>query len=404
MSTIIGVSKLSKTYRLYRGPRALFKELFLGIPSHTRVSALQDLTFQIEEGEAFGVVGDNGAGKTTLLKVLTGTAFPTSGTVQVDGTVSALLELGAGFHPEFSGRQNIYFNGAVMGLSRESIEQREAEIVAFSELGDFIDEPVKTYSSGMHVRLGFSIATGFDSEILIIDEALAVGDQRFQKKCTDQILSFKRSGGTILFCSHNLQQVRTLCDRALWLHRGEVRSLGAAGEVVDEYTDFVRGETHDQSGTQHSEPVHETICWIEKVILSDEEGVRRNRFDSGDNLSLEVWAHFGDEFSGTPGIGVSIVRNDGVVVYTVSSTMDRKDLKKVGSRQYYGKIEYTNPPLLSGQYHFNVVTTDQENMQAYSLVEEAEPFTIHDSGLDFGLVRLSHHWVDNGKDETSGSC
>lgn len=391
MRTIIEISGLSKIYRLYRGPRALFKELLLGIPSHTSVKALKDLDFRVNQGEAFGVVGDNGAGKTTLLKILTGTAFPTSGTVKVDGSVSALLELGAGFHPEFSGRQNIYFNGAVMGLSREEIQEKEEEIIAFSEIGQFIDEPVKTYSSGMYVRLGFSIATGFDSAILIIDEALAVGDQRFQKKSTDRILAFKRSGGTILFCSHNLHQVRTLCDRAIWLHQGEARSLGIAPEVIDEYTHYSR----DQRKSEFSKSGKESICWIEKVSLSDRTGLHRHRFQSGEDLILEIFAHFDKDFVGVPGIGVSIVRNDGVVVYTTANTMEDKVLKRTGSGQFYGRIEFTDIPLLSGSYYFNVVTTDQENMQAYSLIERAEPFRVGDSGPDFGLVRIPHKWTSD---------
>ncbi len=397
MTSIIEVSDLTKIYRLYRGPRALFRELLLGLSSHTSVIALEDLDFHVTAGEAFGVVGDNGAGKTTLLKILTGTTFPTSGTIKVDGSVSALLELGAGFHPEFTGRQNIYFNGAVMGLSRERIKTQEEGIIAFSELGKFIDEPVKTYSSGMQVRLGFSIATGFESAILIIDEALAVGDQRFQKKCTDRILTFKRSGGTILFCSHNLHQVRTLCDRAIWLHRGQIRSLGKASDVVDEYTHFVRGENVDQSRQELSQTGQGHICWIEKVRLSDPSGERRDRFTSGKDLILEIWAHFGDGFKGVPGIGVSIVRNDGVIVYTTSSTMDHATLNRVGPTEFHGKIEFRKLPLLSGKYCFNVVTTDQENMQAYSLVERAEPFTVTDPGPDFGLVRMSHRWI--GTDE-----
>jgi len=392
MTTIIEVTDLSKIYRLFRGPRALFKELILGLPSHTRIDALKGLAFQVQKGEAFGIVGDNGAGKTTLLKILTGTTFPTSGTVSVNGSVSALLELGAGFHPEFSGRQNIYFNGAVMGLSREEIRSREEQIINFSELARFIDEPVKTYSSGMYVRLGFSIATGFDSKILIIDEALAVGDQRFQKKCTDRILAFKRSGGTILFCSHNLHQVRTLCDRALWLHGGEVRSHGDASEVVDQYTHYSRGEEVDQGDSRNISPGQESLCWIENVRLVDRSGVERDRFDSGEDLILEVHAHFDNGFEGLPGIGVSIVRNDGIEVYTTSSTMDQRELTRKGPEKYLGKIEFVNLPLLSGQYYFNVVTTDQENMQAYSLVEKAEPFRISDAGPDFGLVRLPHRW------------
>jgi hypothetical protein len=177
------------------------------------------------------------------------------------------------------------------------------------------------------------------------------------------------------------------------LHRGETRSLGSAGEVIDDYTHFVRGEGEERKDSQHPESGQESICWIEKVRLSDREGVRRDRFESGDDLILEVWAHFGDSFRGVPGIGTSIVRNDGLVVYTTSSTMEQQKLRKTGPDQYYGRIEFRQLPLLSGQYYFNVVTTDQENMQAYSLMEKAEPFTLQDSGPDFGLVRLPHCWT-----------
>jgi ABC-type polysaccharide/polyol phosphate transport system ATPase subunit len=392
MAPIIRVADLSKIYKLYRGPRSLFKEIFLGIQAHTAVNALSEVTLEVAKGETFGVVGNNGAGKSTLLKVLAGTAFPTSGTAEVKGSVSALLELGTGFHPQFSGRQNIYFNGALMGLRRDEIQQREKDIVEFSGLQEFIDEPVKTYSSGMYLRLGFSVATGFDSSILIIDEALAVGDQQFQKKCTDRILEFKRSGGTILFCSHNLYQVRTLCDQALWLHRGQAKSLGPAADVVDEYTHFIRdpdsGETSD-----HREPTAPGICWIEEARLLDKEGKRRDRFRSGEDLFLEVWAHFSEGFEGTPAIGVSIVRNDGVLIYTTSSTMDRIRLRQVETNRYYGRIQFLRLPLLSGRYHFNLSTTDQENMQAYNVLERAEPFTVSDPGPDFGLLRMDHSWI-----------
>ena len=210
MRAAIRVSGLSKIYKLYWGPRSLFKEMFFRIPSHHALWALRDIDLEISEGEAFGLIGRNGAGKSTLLKILTGTAFPTSGSMEIQGRVSALLELGAGFHPDFSGRENIFFNGALLGYSHEEIRQREQEIIEFSELEEFIDRPIKTYSSGMYVRLGFAVVTGFDPSILIIDEALAVGDQSFQKKCTDRILHFKQVGKTILFCSHNLYQVKTL--------------------------------------------------------------------------------------------------------------------------------------------------------------------------------------------------
>ena len=181
MRPAVRVSQLSKVYKLYWGPRSLFREMLLRVPSHQPFWALREISFEVGEGEAFGIIGENGAGKTTLLQILAGATSPTSGSVNLEGKASALLELTAGFHPDFTGRQNIYFNGALAGLNRDQIRESESEIIAFSELREFIDKPVKTYSSGMYVRLGFALATGFDPSILVIDEALAVGDQRFQK-------------------------------------------------------------------------------------------------------------------------------------------------------------------------------------------------------------------------------
>jgi len=249
MKYAVSVNNLSKAYRLYSGPRAMLKELLFNIQGHQLFTALHPLSFQIAAGEAFGVIGNNGAGKSTLLKLLAGTCVPTTGDFSIDGNVGALLELGVGFHPDHTGRDNIYFNGAILGLTRKEIDTRIDSIIAFSELEKFIDEPVKTYSSGMYLRLGFSVATGFDFPVLIIDEALAVGDQKFQKKCTDRIIDFKEKGGTILFCSHNLHQVKLLCERALWIHEGENRFLGPARETVEAYQAFLR----KNNGSQHSD-------------------------------------------------------------------------------------------------------------------------------------------------------
>jgi hypothetical protein len=281
-----------------------------------------------------------------------------------------------------------------MGFPRDEIQRRERDIIAFSGLEEFIDEPVKTYSSGMYLRLGFSVATGFDSAILIIDEALAVGDQQFQKKCTDRILEFKRAGGTILFCSHNLHQVRTLCDRAIWLHRGRTRSSGPSAEVVDDYTHFIRDQGDGEVPDARARKIESGICWIEGARLFDKDGNERHKFRSGEDLILDVSAHFSDNFEGVPGIGVSIVRNDGVLIYTTSSTMDKILLCKEGPNRFSGRVRFSGLPLLSGRYHFNLSATDQENMQAYNVMEEAEPFTISDPGPDFGLVRIDHSWMD----------
>ena len=395
MKPVVQVFDLTKEYRVYPGQRSLLKEMLFRIPSHRLITALRDITFAIPEGEAFGLIGDNGAGKSTLLKILTGTTFPTAGAAEVVGEVSALLELGTGFHPEFSGRKNIYFSGALMGLSREEVQGREQDIIDFSELEDSIDQAVKTYSSGMYVRLGFAVATGFDPSILIIDEALAVGDQRFQKKCTDHILDFKRRGKTILFCSHNLYQVKTLCDRALWLRRGKAESLGEASKVVEHYIDYLReedrGEVTAVPQRVEADGSGKEICSIQKVQLSTPEG-QRLEFRLGDTLQVEVWAYFGPNFKGTPGIGVAIVRNDGTVVYCTSSAVEGIALRKLEPNSFYGQLVFPKANLMSGRYYLNVFATDQTNIQAYGSLDRVEPFRVSCLDPDVGMVRLEHEW------------
>ncbi len=391
MSTAVVVSHVSKVYKHYWGPRSLLKEILLGVTAHSPQWALKDVSFDLEEGEAFGIVGDNGAGKSTLLKILAGTAFPTVGEAKVSGRISALLELGAGFHPEFTGRENIYFNGALQGLSREEIKEREDEIIGFSELSEFVDKPVKTYSSGMFLRLGFAVATGFDPVVLIIDEALAVGDQHFQKKCTDRITQFRREGKTILFCSHNLYQVKTLCERALWLDRGAVLALDSSARVVDQYTNELRQERTPTEGHASEHPKESLDCAIDKVAILDAAGRPCSDFTTGDCLRLDIWAFFGNGFRGTPGVAASIVRNDGVVFYTTTNTQDGVELLELEHGRFYGSLVFPNLPLLSGLYYFNVVTTDQDNLQAYHIVERAAGFTVQ-SPTDSGSVRLEHHW------------
>jgi lipopolysaccharide transport system ATP-binding protein len=396
MSAAIRISKLSKVYKHYWGPRSLLKEVLFRIPSHHEMWALRNITLEIEPGESFGVIGDNGAGKSTLLKILAGTAFPTQGTAEVQGKVSAMLELGAGFHPEFSGRDNIYFNGALMGMSREEIKDREKEIVEFAELEEFIDKPVKTYSSGMYVRLGFAVATGFDPDILIVDEALAVGDQRFQKKCTDRIMGFKRHGKTILFCSHNLYQVKALCDRALWLNRGSAEGLGQAADTVDEYSNFLREEKKPGGAASNGRSAKESqVCWIDKASLRNGSSSQERRFSTGGSLELDIWACFRPNFQGTPGIGVSLLRNDGVMLYTTATTMDKVPLRELSPNYYYTRIVFPEIPLMSGLYYFNISATDQDNMQVYDVMERAEPFSISYPGPDFGLVKLHHYWPED---------
>ncbi len=392
MSSIIRVSGLSKVYKHYWGPRSLLKEVIFGVVSHHQQIALKDVGFELAEGEAFGVVGNNGAGKSTLLKILAGTAFPSSGTVRVTGRVTALLELGAGFHPEFSGRENIYFNGALLGLSREDIRAREKEIVEFSELQDFIGKPVKTYSSGMYLRLGFAVATGFDPSVLIIDEALAVGDQHFQKKCTDRILGFRREGRTLVFCSHNLYQVKTLCERAMWLDKGVVRAIGPSDQVVEAYTDELRQETKtsSQNGNGGEPPAETADSWVSEAVMTGANREPKSEFLTGETLRLAISGVFRSGFRGRPAFGVSIVRNDGLSVFVTSSIQANAELTRAGEDTYAAVLILPELQLLSGAYLCHAFTTDQDGIQAYG--GKFIRFSVKSEPFDQGLVKLDHRW------------
>ena len=243
MSAAIRFEAVSKRYRVVHQRPFLAKQvlrMLLQRPSTTREFwALKDIGFSIGSGESIGVIGDNGSGKSTLLALIARTSYPTRGTVSVEGRVGPLLELGAGFHPDLTGHENIYLNAALMGLSREQVEDRFADIVAFSGLGDFIDAPINTYSSGMKARLGFAVVAHVDPEILLLDEVMSVGDAGFQVKCEQAIDGFRARGVTIFFVSHTLSLVEKLCSRSLWIHRGKLSADGPSGEVIQAYQDYL---------------------------------------------------------------------------------------------------------------------------------------------------------------------
>ena len=224
----IRADSISKVYRLYDRPFDRLRELVFRTPRHRPFHALKNVSFELPAGGALGLIGENGAGKSTLLKVVAGTTRATSGSIERNGVVASILELGMGFHPEFTGRENARMNAALLGLTGAEIRRRLPEMRDFAELGDFFDRPVRTYSSGMALRLAFAVATHADADVLIVDEALAVGDGYFQKKSVDRITDFQKRGGTLLFCSHALYYVALLCDRAIWLKNGDVAAAGPA--------------------------------------------------------------------------------------------------------------------------------------------------------------------------------
>ena len=233
----VRIKNMSKDFIVYGDKANTLKERFIRFKDNKKDvrHVLKDINIDIEKGETVALIGVNGSGKSTLLKLITKIIYPTKGKIIVDGKLTSLLELGAGFHQDFSGRENIYFNASIFGLSKKEIDKRIDDIIEFSELGDFIDSPVRTYSSGMYMRLAFSVAINVDADILLIDEILAVGDAHFQEKCLNKMLELKKLGKTMVFVSHSSSSVRFLCDKAVWLSNGVVRKYGATDEVLNEY-------------------------------------------------------------------------------------------------------------------------------------------------------------------------
>lgn len=233
----IKVEHVYKIFEVYMDKANSLKEkmLFWNRNKKERREVLQDINLEIKKGEAVALIGVNGSGKSTLLKLMTKIIYPNKGKIETYGKLTSLLELGAGFHPDFSGRENIYFNASIFGLTKKQIDDRLNDIIEFSELGSYIDNPVRTYSSGMYMRLAFSVAINVDADILLVDEILSVGDQHFQEKCIEKMKELKKTGKTMVFVTHSLSSARELCDRAIWLHKGHIRLDGETNKVIDEY-------------------------------------------------------------------------------------------------------------------------------------------------------------------------
>jgi ABC-type polysaccharide/polyol phosphate transport system ATPase subunit len=279
------LTNLGKLYRVYATPRQRLLELVTGRNHHQDHWALQGIELEVEQGEAVGVIGNNGAGKSTLLKLVTGTIAPTTGQVNYSGRLTAILELGTGFHPEFTGNENLFYAGALMGVSKQEIASRYDQIVEFSELGDALSQPLKTYSTGMVVRLAFSLVTMVNPEILIIDEALAVGDRNFQKKCLKRMIEIQQSGTTILFCSHSMHHVMQFCSRAIWLENGIARAVGEVSDVVDQYvaSSLPDKDLYSMTQAKESQDKVDLHCQVTEMTLHPETHIRR-----GDKLVVKI--------------------------------------------------------------------------------------------------------------------
>jgi lipopolysaccharide transport system ATP-binding protein len=396
----IHLQGVSKYYRLYRHDLDRVREMLTGRPCHQAHYALRDITLAVQPGEVLGVVGKNGAGKSTLLKLLAGTLQPSTGVVTIEGRVAALLELGASFHPEMSGHDNIYLNAAILGLSRRQTDALYADIVAFSGIGEAIGRPVKTYSSGMFVRLAFAVATHIDPDILIIDEALSVGDGVFARKSFDRVMDFKRSGKTILFCSHSLYQVEALCDRVLWLEQGEVKADGAPATVITAYDEFLRmqaprdetpGLPESPASRAELESRYGELPRILGVqVRVDGKLARAHKVLSGQS-TVEVEVQFyAPGALPTPSIGLTFTGGDGRIVASVGSVNDGITLQHDGGGK--ARVSFPQFPLLKGSYNLDVYLMCEQGLHIYEAVIQATELHVEQKGLALGIVELPHQW------------
>ncbi len=397
----ITVQNLSKTYRLYGNPWSRLTEKLPWGPDkpYREVHALRDVSFEVPQGTCVGLIGANGAGKSTLLKILTGTTYPTGGSFTLRGRVASLLELGAGFNQNFSGRENIFMNAALMGLSRKEAQAKYDEILEFSELGDFIKMPIRTYSSGMVCRLGFSVAVATDPEVLIIDEILAVGDMSFRRKCAERILEFKHSGKTMFFCSHSLYDVRQLCDRAMWIQNGELKMYDDSVVVTNEYATFsakhVKEEDAspwdaDQAGKPAPEPVQgEQLPEIVSSRLIDPETRKpRNTFMPGDDVAVEVHVKNGAVREKLH-LAIGALRTDGTLCVAVSTEFDDS---VIDAEEAVVTLLLPNIRLLSGEFVIPVWLLDEKGIHRFHERPTEDNLIIQNRNKELGLFLADREW------------
>jgi lipopolysaccharide transport system ATP-binding protein len=402
MPIAIKANQLGKCFALYRQPSDRLKQLLWGrFKKYTSdFWALQNICFEIHAGEIVGIVGRNGAGKSTLLQLLCGTLKPSTGKLQVSGRVAALLELGAGFNPDFTGRENVYMNAAILGLQRHEIDDRIQSIIDFAEIGQFIDQPVRTYSSGMFMRLAFSVATSSDPDILIIDEALSVGDGAFARKSFERIMSLKERGKTILFCSHAMYQVEALCSRALWLENGSIKMDDSSAKVTSAY----------QASLIESSPLQSEDVLATRLVAKDKKTISSTaqftsihaytENSSGKNLqaiskksTLTIELSFiTDPQLPTPVLGLGINDASGRTIASATSKNDgfTFTLKPDGSGLV--RISFPNIALLKGKYFITLFLICEHAIHIYDQATNYVSLEVSQDGLEQGVVSLEHVW------------
>ena len=374
------------------------KELFVarGRTGGQEVWALRDVSLEVAPGEAVGLVGRNGSGKSTLLRVVAGIIKPTGGRVAVGGRIGSLLELGAGFHPDFTGRENVFLNGSIQGLRRSQIRERFDEIVAFAELEHAIDRPVRTYSSGMYMRLGFAIAAFLDADVLLLDEVFAVGDEAFQRKCFGRIFEFKQRGGTIVFVSHDAAAVERLCERAVLLQAGETAYDGPAHEAIVRYRRQLAGDADPaerEAGLREWGTGEVTVA---EARLRGPEGELREQFLAGEALALDVLLHAAEP---VPAPRLQLELRDDAGLLVASEEVDTASLGwNGGEGDLRVRLDVPEPPLQFGRFHLRLGVVDAGGERLLHWLDDALVFLVYPDGEGRGLVRLEGKWTAETKE------
>ncbi|MDY0185777.1 MAG: ABC transporter ATP-binding protein [Desulfuromonadaceae bacterium] len=390
----ICIENLSKCYQIYDKPRdRLLQIIARGRRQYYREFwALRDVSFELPKGETFGIVGRNGAGKSTLLQLICGTLNPTGGKVAINGRVAALLELGAGFNPEFSGRENVYLNASILGLTQKEIDDRYDEIVSFSGIKDFIEQPVKTYSSGMYVRLAFSVATSVEPDILVVDEALSVGDGEFARKSFDRIMELKKRGATILFCSHSMYHLEAFCDRAVWLEQGQMQMLDSAQRVTAAYQATLdTGTARAISGNLPELDQSRGRILRTYADADGNTGTALRVVSMESRLAVTVEFQV-DPALPAPGVLLGLANSAGITISSVSSVDDGVETRTDPTGKGQVTIVFPAVPLRKGEYYISSILACEQALHVYDIAEHCLTIQVTQNDPGQGFVTLPHMW------------
>lgn len=394
----IRVDHASKRFRLYKERRRSLKEVVVtrSFGNWDDFWALQDVSFEVPEGQSVGVIGHNGSGKSTLLKMLTGIIDPDAGSVAVRGRVSSLLELAAGFQPEYTGRENVFLYGGLLGLSRKAVAQKFEEILEFSELGSFIEYPVKNYSSGMYMRLGFSVAVHLDPDVLLIDEVLAVGDANFQQKCFQHLNKLKRSGITIVLVSHDLDSVGRFCERAIWLDEGRVLADGPSEHSIQSYIDqsAARASRRSREGHPDGTDANRDLD-VTAVRFRDRDGHEIRTAKSGEPLEVEI-AYEAHRPLQSVAFNLTVFRSDGIRCVDAPSNVPT--IYQLPPGPGVARLRFSSFPLHRGAYQLSVAVYDPADNGMFQFHDRLYPIAVHEPNGGPAIVWLDYEWtVDSGR-------